>query len=299
MARPAAHIPRYPRGFIILRILQLVLSILILGLLAYAVYIVAFSGNCLMLFTAACTVIFTGWLTCAYFCAPGLYNYWAVLALEIFLLIFWLNSFSLLAVQTTYYWAVGSGYCDTRNCYHGSLSDAAEVYGSILAAATGLGAIELLFFFISLIIHSVVVCRHRRGGRDSKRSGTDSAPLMDGGQYLQLQDQGKSNYQAVPQYGLPSVHDIAYDSVPAPQPQSHGQARDIFPPQPRQQQQLYDEPTPQPLVSELAGVSPLHPTPPPLSQGAYQGPFSQPSPPPSQEGMYHPPPHSQLQQGSQ
>lgn len=52
MAKAAGnHLPNYPRGIIILRILQLVLAIVLLGLCSYAVYVLAFAGDCLMLFT--------------------------------------------------------------------------------------------------------------------------------------------------------------------------------------------------------------------------------------------------------
>lgn len=51
--RPAGreHIPIYPRGFIALRIVQLILALVILGLCAYSLVLFSFSGNALSLFT--------------------------------------------------------------------------------------------------------------------------------------------------------------------------------------------------------------------------------------------------------
>lgn len=49
------HIPRYTRGFIAIRILQFILAIICLGLMAYTIALLAFSGNCLMLFTVRLT----------------------------------------------------------------------------------------------------------------------------------------------------------------------------------------------------------------------------------------------------
>ena len=67
MSRASGHIPRYPRGFIILRIFQLVFNLAILGLCAYATYIAAFSGDILMLATVRppCNLSFPwlSWLT--------------------------------------------------------------------------------------------------------------------------------------------------------------------------------------------------------------------------------------------
>lgn len=47
------HIPRYTPGFIVLRILQLIVGLVVLGLSAYSVAVVPFSGNCLTLFTVS------------------------------------------------------------------------------------------------------------------------------------------------------------------------------------------------------------------------------------------------------
>lgn len=45
------HFPVYPKGFIAVRIVQLVLAVICLGLCAYGVTLFAFSGDSLMLFT--------------------------------------------------------------------------------------------------------------------------------------------------------------------------------------------------------------------------------------------------------
>ncbi|KAH6900017.1 hypothetical protein B0T10DRAFT_393579 [Thelonectria olida] len=158
------HIPNYPSGFVVLRILQLVLSVVILAILCYTVYWAAFAGNCLMLFTTLATFVASLWMVIAHTCTPQAYNYWAVLALDIFLVVFWLISFAILAAQTAIYFAAGSSYCDWYSCYDDTLYGAALVYGSIMAAASGLGALEFLFFIISLVIHSIMICRHRRAG---------------------------------------------------------------------------------------------------------------------------------------
>ncbi len=53
--RPAGreHIPLYPQGFIALRIVQLVLGVIIIGLCGIGVAGLAFSGDVLMLFTVS------------------------------------------------------------------------------------------------------------------------------------------------------------------------------------------------------------------------------------------------------
>lgn len=52
-ARGKEHIPKYPPGFIVLRCLQLFFSLITLSLASYAVYWVAFVGDCFMILTAS------------------------------------------------------------------------------------------------------------------------------------------------------------------------------------------------------------------------------------------------------
>lgn len=103
-------------------------------------------------------------------CVPKTYNYWAVLALDIFLTIFWLISFALLAWQAAWYFAAGAwfysyddDYYDYDSYYDDIYSDDydydfnkrgdgiekrdisgfALTYGAILGAAAGLGGLQL------------------------------------------------------------------------------------------------------------------------------------------------------------
>jgi hypothetical protein len=114
-------------------------------------------------------------------CVPKTYNYWAVLALDVFLTIFWLVSFAVLAWQAAWYFAAGAWFYsydssdtyddlyDEYDSYYDDiysdsydydfdikrsvgdsaglekryLSDFALTYGAILAAAAGLGGVQL------------------------------------------------------------------------------------------------------------------------------------------------------------
>jgi hypothetical protein len=72
--------------------------------------------------------------------APSLHNYWAILALDIFLVIFWLSSFALLAAQVSYLFAYGIDYGYYDSYY---FSGAALAWISCLATAAGLGGVQL------------------------------------------------------------------------------------------------------------------------------------------------------------
>lgn len=81
-------------------------------------------------------MIITIYYIVAEFSAPAIYNYWAVLGCDIFLVVMWLASFALLASE------VG-----TLMAYY-SLDGVTNTWASILAAAAGLGGVELYVFLL-------------------------------------------------------------------------------------------------------------------------------------------------------
>ncbi|KAM0335375.1 hypothetical protein ACHAQA_000420 [Verticillium albo-atrum] len=157
------HIPAYPRGFIALRIVQLALALMALGLCAFGAYLWPISGNCLMLFVAVATLITTVWLVVAEYSLPRIYNYWAVLALDIFLVVFWLCAFALLASQVAFVFS-GSSYCDLYSCYSSEPTGLYFVFAACMAAASALGGLQFALFITSLAIHSTMLHRHRKAG---------------------------------------------------------------------------------------------------------------------------------------
>ncbi|ROT42242.1 hypothetical protein SODALDRAFT_326426 [Sodiomyces alkalinus F11] len=162
--RPAGqeHIPIYPRGFIGLRIAQSVLGVTTLGLSAFIVATIPFDGAALMLFVAIATIITSIWHLVSHYSAPALYNYWAVLALDIFLVFFWLISFAILADRTAWVFNIFSNNCSFGVCYQPAGLDLA--LSSCMAAASALGGIQFALFITSLAIHGIALHRHRKAG---------------------------------------------------------------------------------------------------------------------------------------
>jgi hypothetical protein len=82
-----------------------------------------------------------------------MYNYWAILGLDIFAIVFWLTSFSLLASEVAAYQIVTYSNDDCTYYYYGycvkkrSLEERATTnvytYRNSMAAASGLGGLEL------------------------------------------------------------------------------------------------------------------------------------------------------------
>ncbi|KAK7403776.1 hypothetical protein QQX98_010469 [Neonectria punicea] len=318
------HIPNYPSGFIILRVFQFVFSIVILGLISYTVYTLTFSANCLMLFTSIASVIITLWMALAHSCAPKLYNYWAVLALDIFLLVFWIISFALLTDQTVFFWSVTSGYCDYYTCYYGSLSGSVLVYGAILATACGLSALEFMFFFISLVMHSIALCRHRRTGLHSNPVNAGVLSQSDQGQMpshtksqlppqtppqMQQQVQPQAQHQAQQQIQHRRI--INYQPFPHFEPPAGQNVNNQVSPQQSPQRQTasvsaqsYSQRQPPHFPAQHPVPPQFHTrSPPPLTSHPVGGFTNQPrivqqAPPPPQQAPHQPPTRGQSPPGS-
>ncbi|KAI1314182.1 hypothetical protein F5Y03DRAFT_389658 [Xylaria venustula] len=217
------HFPIYPKGFVAVRIIQLVLGIICLGLSAYIVSIIPINGAVLVLFTSIVTLISSVYILVAHFGPPAAYNYWAILGLDIFHVIFWLISFALLASQA----AAVLSYTD----YYGFYDDAYTAYGSIAAAAAGVGAVNWVVYVVALVLHSIALHRHRQAGLHAMPGKSATAPettvppvaAVD----VQMQPQQPQNY-----YQPQQAHEVAYQQQ---QQQQHQ------PPQPVEQQQTYQQ----------------------------------------------------------
>ncbi|OTA68324.1 hypothetical protein K449DRAFT_429165 [Hypoxylon sp. EC38] len=216
------HIPLYPKGFAAIRIIQLLISIICLGLCAFGIAYLVFAGDALMLFTAIATLITSIYCLVAHFGPPNAYNYWAILGLDIFLVIFWLISFAILAAQVAAAFVYYKSYSDYYEGYY-DLSDydtAVTTYAACLAAAAGLGGVEFLLYVISLSIHGVMLHRHRKVGLKAMPLNSASshahiaAGLPTGGEKFQMQPQATPVY---PQQTVFAAHQGVYPPVsPSP-----------------------------------------------------------------------------------
>ncbi|KAI1445885.1 hypothetical protein F5Y02DRAFT_417494 [Annulohypoxylon stygium] len=230
------HIPLYPKGFVAIRIIQLIFSIVCLGLSAFGIAYLVFAGDALLLFTSIATIITSIYCLVADFGPPKAFNYWAILGLDIFLVIFWLISFALLAAQVAAGFAYWHEYSDYYDDYYdvSSYDTAYKVYGGCLAAAAGLGGVEFLLYIISLSIHGVMLHRHRKAG-----------------------------LKAMPLNVVPGAPTSAVP-VDGEKFQMHPQATQVYPQQPvpvagPPQQGFYPENSPSPLSAQPTGNSYVQP----------------------------------------
>lgn len=179
----------------------------------------------------------------AQFGSPSLYNYWAVLGLDIFLLIFWLISFAILAAQVAPAFA-GTVECDYYSgyCAAYALDGIGLIYASCLAGAAGLGGVQFVLFVVSLSIVGVKVHRHRAAGLHctpaSAATGHHGAATTPTNSAPSQIEKGRMETQAQPVY------------------------------QQQQQQQQQPVPTQQPFVQQSHAAVPSQPTPPAQTHAA-------------------------------
>ncbi|PQE10422.1 Integral membrane protein [Rutstroemia sp. NJR-2017a WRK4] len=166
-----------------LRIAQLVVAVAVLGLSAYGVYYLSFDGDNMTLFSSLATIIIVVYYLIATLSFPKLYNYWAILGLEILAVIFWVVSFPLLASEianslgyysySDYYSSYGCTYSYDGYCYYKQkrgleLAKRATTtfytYRNAMIAAAALGGLEFLLFVATLIIVAIGISRHRKNG---------------------------------------------------------------------------------------------------------------------------------------
>ncbi|KAM7209359.1 hypothetical protein V8F20_000409 [Naviculisporaceae sp. PSN 640] len=237
------HIPLFPKGFIAVRILQLIFGVIVLGLGAFGVWWSSglYDGPIFILVVALFTLITSIYHLVAEYGAPSIYNYWAVLGLDIFMVVMWLSSFALLASQVAAWFSYS--YYDSWTGYVYGLSRSGEIVVSCLAAASALGGVEFLLHLISLILVGVNLHRHRAaGGHCMPRAPGAPAPAAPAAAVaapapVAPEAEKPMGYAQVAPQPTPSpapAYIQPYPVQPQPQPQ--------FQPQPQPQ---YQQPQPQ------------------------------------------------------
>jgi len=208
----AQHYVRQPAFLFFIRIAQILLSIIILGLAAFGIDY--FTKGDLKApdqveeaFGFTIFVVIYTWIAVGYNLAASTFfvafwNCWAVLALEIVAVVFWLVAFALLGE-----WASDYKFMSQKDKFYGDFSDSdlgdllsgfgiykrATVYGDDAvvddgfkkaksvwqsgAAASGLGAIVWVLFIVTLVVYVISLQRHR-ADPENQNLPADGSPLQ-------------------------------------------------------------------------------------------------------------------------
>jgi len=177
----------FPIPLLVLRSIQLGTAVAILGLASYGENYASFDGDGLILFTAIATIIITVYIIVSSTATPVAYNYWAILGLDIFAIVFWIVAFPLLASEVAGFDIVavnipvtipGCTYYGYNLCYKKRGVTLVKrdlnlfTYRNALAAAAGLGGLEFALFIVTLVFTSIGLHRHRKaGGHCTPNSG--------------------------------------------------------------------------------------------------------------------------------
>jgi len=202
-----------PAYITIIRIVQVVLSILVLGLVgntlsglnkylgSYAVTLVA-EALAFMVFCCVWTWLVVAYLLVTPLYFPVAYNVWAHLALEVISWIFWLAGFA-----STASWASEHSELGNKNLYIKKING----YWATSAAGAAFGALIWITFFVTL----VVFCLRFNAWR------TDPANAQAGGLGFAEKGHGESHQMGVvpPQHvsaPQPSQTPVYQDQAPTP-----------------------------------------------------------------------------------
>ncbi|KAG9242779.1 hypothetical protein BJ878DRAFT_154057 [Calycina marina] len=231
------HVVTLPKWIFVIRIIQAVLAIVVLGLSAYGIYWVPYNSWCFALFVSLATLIVVGYNLLTTHVAPcrPAYNYWAVLGLDIFMIVFWLSSMGALAATRAafiYPATINGCYNDGYGgvCFKRSVLGKRDVasygYLSMMSASAGISALEMILFIIVLVVFSIALRKHR-----AEKSHT--APVTN----------AKLETQSVPMNPVQHQQQPTYAAQPqqpyAPQPYSPAQPY-VSP------QEIHYQPTPPP-----------------------------------------------------
>ncbi|KAF2455765.1 hypothetical protein BDY21DRAFT_348615 [Lineolata rhizophorae] len=285
-----AHVVNAPMWVYVFKCLQLAIAVAVLATSAYAISAVAYNVQILALFTALATMIITIYYLVTFKGAPKAYNMWAVLALEVFAIIFWLVSMATLAYLAAALTLSGADYDDDYYLYNDDyyysarslMSRAAKhfskrqyyyytyytinltAYRNVTAVGAALCALNLVFFVVTLIGFSIFLHRHRKAGLPQNPYNSSSSPNDGVATTTQtVTPQKMEAASTAPQYHqLPAQQQ---QPMAPPQPATSPSSASMYGQPQQQQQQPYPPPSasPAPLYPAQQSQFPQVATPPP------------------------------------
>ncbi|KAF2117891.1 hypothetical protein BDV96DRAFT_644229 [Lophiotrema nucula] len=183
MASAGYSVVPVQKAFTPIRIIQLVLALIVLGLSAYPVSLTnsyassyVFTPGAIAIFTAIATkILVVYWFVANSVSHQTLYNYWAVFAVELFVWVFWLTTFALYASWITGTISLGGTTSSTNvntytYCYAGycvknkrglSKRDYVDPLAATIYAALAFSVINFVLFSLTAILYTINLVRHR------------------------------------------------------------------------------------------------------------------------------------------
>ncbi|KAJ8068441.1 hypothetical protein OCU04_003997 [Sclerotinia nivalis] len=203
----ADHGVRPSKAASLLRLLQLIIALAILGMAAFVVANAAYSGAILAIFAASATTLILLYTLLSTHRLTNIFNNWAIALLDLLLIIFWLATWITSAVQIRRYrfrfgyYGCGWFFC-RRDLLEWEVSDddlngggglqKRDVYWrtwrSVFIAVAVLAAVEFVLFIISFFYTLARILNHRD---DRHHHGTGGAVTQKHATDVEMQNQGQ------------------------------------------------------------------------------------------------------------
>jgi len=206
---------RWPsQPLIVLRGVQLLFSIIVLGLSAYTISVINYWWACMALVSALFSIIYVGINFFLLF--SNLLLPLAITITDAFLAVFWLISMA---------GAADSGYLAVKNCEFALLIDVFSYISftstvcQVIKAAFALSFLLMLLFIGSLVLAAVVLSKNQkdlRGAKYNSGMGPDGNPLPDNAGAASVAMGNVPN--PAPQYYQDPPKNEYYQQPPTPQP---------------------------------------------------------------------------------
>ncbi|KAL6793883.1 hypothetical protein J3E68DRAFT_405377 [Trichoderma sp. SZMC 28012] len=168
--RGQEHIPDYPKAWIWMRVFQIVTSLVVLFLSIHALeeFHVPTDLQVVMIVISASTVGVSILLIIAQFASPRIFRYWTPLISDCAVFVAWAVSAPLLIEDVSDLVAKrgtvhGSGDNPVGHRHDGS-NPIPTNHVDTLYAIGAMGCLEIGLFFLSWVVDSIVINRHRKAG---------------------------------------------------------------------------------------------------------------------------------------
>ncbi|KAL2062133.1 hypothetical protein VTL71DRAFT_6399 [Oculimacula yallundae] len=181
MATSRDHVAPLPKGFVTVRIMQLILSVTIFFLSIFMHVQKRASrwgdeayGTQIEIGLSILTIFALAYIILSTYRYPQFYNYWAILALDITFIGVWCVGF-LFSTNSGFKTWSGCGYVLNKSL-HTYVEDCEDLTGNktYMAAANarwavmGFAATLVILWLVSFIVVTVGIARHRKAGRHCK-----------------------------------------------------------------------------------------------------------------------------------
>ncbi|KAI7230320.1 hypothetical protein KC330_g7025 [Hortaea werneckii] len=165
------HMLQMPRAVWILHILQLIIAVLVTALSAFMVYVIPYDATIFSIFTGSYSILILIYYFVAVHASPKLYNWIALLVLEVLALVFWLACFAALGALYAILVYIGDYYVydsyRKRDVYMLSVA-----YAAVLITCLAISIVNFIFYCVTLGFTCTAIHRHRKAGLPFKAGET-------------------------------------------------------------------------------------------------------------------------------